>query len=90
MHCMCVQKNTGCISTHTLTCMYFQEKYGEPYHSSHSFTCKAQADGFEGLLKTMANKPQDYITPSGCMTTNTVKGFHGLALMYIQGENDRL
>lgn len=30
----------------------------------------------------MACRPQDYVTPSGRMTTNTVEGFHGLALMY--------
>ena len=30
----------------------------------------------------MANRPQDYVTPNGRMTTNTVEGFHGLALMY--------
>ena len=30
----------------------------------------------------MANRPQDYVTPNGRMTTNSVEGFHGLALMY--------
>ena len=30
----------------------------------------------------MANRPQDYVTPNGRMTTNTVEGFHGLVLMY--------
>jgi len=30
----------------------------------------------------MADKPQDYITPPGKVTTNAVNGFHGLALKY--------
>ena len=61
---------------------FLQEKDGKPYQVRHAFTCKAQADEFEELLRTMANKPQDYFTPSGRMTTNAVEGFHGLALMY--------
>lgn len=39
-------------------------------------------DGFLEILEHMAEKPQDYITSRGRMTTNTVEGFHGLALMY--------
>ena len=66
----------------------FQEKDGKPYQARHTFTCKAQADGFKELLTTMANKPQDYVTPSGRMTTNTVEGFHGLALMYRGKQTD--
>ena len=31
---------------------------------------------------TMADKPQEYITPTGKVTTNSVEGFHGLALKY--------
>ena len=60
-----------------------QESGGKPYTSKHAFTCKAQAEGFQKLLEDMAHKPQDYITPTGRMTTNAVEGFHGLALMYV-------
>ncbi len=48
----------------------------------NGFTCKEQEEGFRELLKSMAENPQDYITPDGRMTTNTVEGFHGLSLMY--------
>ena len=30
----------------------------------------------------MATRPQDYVSDHGRLTTNTVEGFHGLALMY--------
>ena len=30
----------------------------------------------------MAAGPQDYVPDHGCLTTNTVGGFHGLALLY--------
>ena len=35
----------------------------------------------------MAARSQDYVSLGGHMTTNTVEGFHGLALMY--GDKDR-
>ena len=35
---------------------------------------------FLELLKTMAHKPQEYITPTGKVTTNSEEGFHGLTL----------
>lgn len=65
-----------------------QEKDGKPYHARNRFTCKAQAEGFRELLETMSERPQDYITPSGRMTTNTVEGFHGLTLMYRDKRTD--
>lgn len=33
-------------------------------------------------------RPQDYVTDNGRMTTNTVEGFHGLALMYRDKRTD--
>ena len=39
-------------------------------------------EGFEDLLTGMSKRPQDYITPRGRMTTNTVEAFHSLALLY--------
>ena len=36
----------------------------------------------------MADKPQDYVSTSGRMTTNSVEGFHGLALMYRDKRTD--
>ena len=34
-------------------------------------------------LKSMADKPQEHITTTGKVTTtNTIEGFHGLALKY--------
>jgi len=44
--------------------------------------CATHSDAFLDLLKTMADKPQDYITPTGKVTTNAIEGFHGLALKY--------
>ena len=46
------------------------------------FTCKIQADEFKDHLYTLAEHPQDYVSDHGCLTTNTVEGFHGLALVY--------
>ncbi len=65
-----------------------QEKDGKPYHVKSGFTCKAQVDGFIDLLHSMAEKPQDYVSPGGSLTTNTVEGFHGLALMYRDKRTD--
>ena len=36
----------------------------------------------------MSGRPQDYVTTGGQMTTNTVEGFHGLALMYREKQID--
>jgi len=36
----------------------------------------------------MAERPQDYVSSQGRMTTNTVEGFHGLALMYRDKRTD--
>ena len=48
----------------------------------HVLVLVVQAHGFQEVLIQMANRPQDYITPRGHMTTNSVEGFHGLALVY--------
>ena len=55
---------------------------GTQYTSDQKFTCKAQADGFKALLDNMAARPQDYVSDRGRLTTNSVEGFHGLALLY--------
>ena len=44
--------------------------------------CSLQSEVFENLLKEVAGKPQEYITNTGKVTTNTVEGIHGLALKY--------
>lgn len=63
-------------------------KDGTPFRSSGHFTCKAQADGFKELLEEMASRPQDYVSDHGRVTTNTVEGFHGLALRYRDKRTD--
>ena len=55
---------------------------GSPYRSKHTFTCMAQVDGLKRLFEEMAAHPQDYVSERGRLTTNTVEGFHGLALLY--------
>ena len=37
---------------------------------------------FFHLLREMAKRPQEYITPQGRVTTNSIEGFRGLALKY--------
>ena len=44
--------------------------------------------GSRSYLQPWQKNPQDYVTPSGRMTTNTVEGFHGLALMYRGKQTD--
>ena len=56
--------------------------------TKHSFTCQAQRNGFKELLESIAKRPQDYVTLSGRMTTNTVEGFYGVALMYLGKQTD--
>ena len=54
----------------------------KPYATKSPLLCAIHADAFLDLLKTMADKPQEYITPTSKVTTNAVEGFHGLALKY--------
>jgi len=42
-----------------------------PYFDSYAFL---------ELLKTMADKPQEYITPTGKVTADSEEGFHVLTL----------
>ena len=49
-----------------------------PTRLDTNFSCEAHAKKFHHLLKKMAASPQDYVSLGGCMTTNTVEGFHGL------------
>lgn len=58
------------------------------YSTKHKFTCAAQCEGFLELLQSMAEHPQDFISTEGRMTTNTVEGFHGLALLYWDKRTD--
>ena len=48
----------------------------------HPSFCSVQSDAFEKLLISMTEKPQEYITTTGKVTTNAVEGFHSLALKY--------
>ena len=43
---------------------------------------------FNSLLNQMADRPQDYVTERGRVTTNSVEGFHGVALMYRDKRTD--
>lgn len=61
---------------------------GTPYTSKHTFTCKAQAEDFERLFEEMSARPQDYVSDHGRLTTNSVEGFHGLALVYRDKRTD--
>ena len=38
--------------------------------------------------KVMSGSPQDYVSDHGMLTTNTVEGFHGLALVYRDKRTD--
>ena len=38
--------------------------------------------GFKSLLEEMSAVSQDYVSDHGRLTTNTVEGFHGMALVY--------
>ncbi len=63
---------------------------GSPYKSKHRFTCQARVEGFKKLLDEMAAYPQDYVSERGRLTTNTVEGFHGLALVYRDKRTDHV
>ena len=55
---------------------------GSRYTTKSPLLCPVQSKAFEELLKSMADKPQEYITTTGKVTTNSIEGFHGLALKY--------
>ncbi len=61
---------------------------GSDYKGQHTFTCRAQVGKFRDLFEQMAAYPQDYISDHGRLTTNTVEGFHGLALLYRDKRTD--
>ena len=54
----------------------------------HPTTCRAQVEDFKDLIEDIATRPQDYVSLHGKRTTNTVEGFHGLALMYRDKRTD--
>ena len=55
---------------------------GSQYIMKSPLLCPVQSEAFEELLKSMADKPQEYITTTGKVTINAIEGFHGLALKY--------
>ena len=55
---------------------------GTAYTTEHPLKCSEQADAFLTLLQEMASRPQEYITSDGRVTTNSIEGFHSLALVY--------
>ena len=59
-----------------------------PYKAEHGFTCKAQVAGFKSVIENIASHPQDYVSDRGRLTTNSVEGFHGLALVYRDKRTD--
>ena len=61
---------------------YIQEVDGVPYSTCKPLKCPEHAEAFLELLNSMAAHAQEYITPEGRVTTNSVEGLHGLALKY--------
>lgn len=61
---------------------------GSPYKTERGFTCKVQVAGFRALLEEMSARPQDYVSEHGRLTTNSVEGFHGMALVYRDKRTD--
>ena len=52
------------------------------YLTKSPLICCVQSEVLEKLLISMADKPQEYITTTGKVITNSVEGFHGTALKY--------
>jgi len=71
-------------------CKYHVEKYddGTPYSTKHRLVCAEQAQAFHELLQNMSERPQEYVTSKGKLTTNSIEGFHGLALKYRNKRTD--
>ena len=61
---------------------------GTPYHTVKPLKCKVQSDAFLVLFKKMSKRPQEYITPEGRITTNSIEVFHGLTLKYCRKRID--
>ena len=61
---------------------------GTPYKAEHGFTCQVQVAAFKSLIEGMSAHPQHYVSDHGRLTTNTVEGFHGLALVYRDKRTD--
>ena len=55
---------------------------GTPYSTKHKLVCTEQSQAFYELLQNMSARPQEYVTSKGKLTTNSIEGFHGLALKY--------
>ena len=45
---------------------------GSRYTTKSPLLCPVQSEAFEELLKAMADKPQEYITSTGKVTTNAI------------------
>ena len=77
--------NHYCKNLHDSVWCQFHSKTnddGSRYTTKSLLLCSVQSKAFEELLKAMADKPQEYITSTGKVTTNAIEGFHGLALKY--------
>ena len=55
---------------------------GSRYTIKSPLLCLVQSEASEELLKSMADKPQEYIITTGKVTTNSIEGFHGLAFKH--------
>ena len=63
-------------------CTFQEMSDGKPYSTNKPLQCTEQSEAFLQLLNEMAKKPHEYITPEGRVTTNSIEGFHGLAVKY--------
>ena len=66
----------------------FMENNGSPYTVKIPLLCPVQGAAFKELLEGMAKRPQEYVTPNDKVTTNSIEGFHGLALKYCNKRTD--
>ena len=57
------------------------ERCDHDHPGKHNFSYKAQGNEFRTHLEGMAERPQDYGSDHGRLITNTVEGFHGLAMV---------
>ena len=77
--------NHYCKDEHaSVWCKYHVETNddGTPYSTKHRLMCAEQSQAFYELLQNMSDRPQEYVTSKGKLTTNSIEGFHGLALKY--------
>ena len=83
--------NHYCLDAHdSKWCKYHSKENddGSPYTVKIPLLCPVQGAAFKELLEGMAKRPQEYVTPNGKVTTNSIEGFHGLALKYRNKRTD--